>query len=323
MKKPSTSRSNWLLKMAKSTDESRNFLSHWDFKNKDGSPYYSIDPENVPKEWIHPDEPGTVFEVPEVWYGMERLLHPSFDNWAWHEVDFCRALWEKYSNFPVEYVLEACCGICPHGSILAKSGINVVGVDSSEGMVNAVNARAEAQDLNLKAYRRNVFQFSIPGASPDAAILLASTFPVPYHNRTDNRALINQLRSVGFYIRRGGLYIIDCGYPEPPRIVADESVSNSRVYDLGFARVSFRTLTFRTKIDTWETPYTYYYTVNYPGGKVTLINHSSIAFITAAHLKALVEMSGIFKMEAFHHWGDLEPGLRQGAGSYLAVLRRK
>ena len=323
MKKTDSSRGNWMLKLQKSTGESAGFLSHWDFKNKDGSNYYTLDPHNIPDEWKNPAEPGSVFEVPEIWYGVERSRNPNTDKWTECEIEFCKTLWEKYAASPIEYVLEACCGICPHGSILASQGYKVVGVDSSAGMVKAVNARAEIQDLNVRAYQRDVFQFSIPGSSPDAAVLLASTFPVPYHKRTDNRALINQLRSVGYYIKRGGLYIIDCGYPEPPKIVAEESVSHTREYDLEFATVSVRTLTFKTKIDTWETPYTYYYTVEYPDGRITLINHSSRSFITASHLQALVEMSGIFDLEAFHHWGSPKPGLRHGGGSYLAVLRRK
>ncbi|MCE1246179.1 MAG: class I SAM-dependent methyltransferase [Firmicutes bacterium] len=323
MKKESSSRLDWYSKMSEATEESRSFISHWDFKMNDGSPYYTIDPENVSQEWIDLQEPASVFDVPEVWYGLERLQHPTFDNWVWHEVGFCQTLWEKYSAFPVEYVLESCCGICPHGSVLARMGKSVVGVDSSTGMVKAANARAEVQDLNLKAYERDVFKFSLPGPSPDAALLLSNIFPIPYHNKTDNEALISQLRSVGYYIKRGGLYIIDCGYPEPPRIVTEENVSHSQMYDLGYAKVSMRTLTYRTKLDTWETPYSFYYTVDYPTGSVHLKHNTAKSFITAQHLLALVEASGIFTLEAFHHWGNPEPGLFQGGGAYVAVLRRK
>ena len=323
MKKSTSPGDIWMQRIQEPVKESESFLSHWDFRKKDGTMYFTIDPENIPDEWKNSLEPRSVFEVPEIWYAVERLKNKYFDNHVRHEVGFCRTLWEKYSHSPVEYILEACCGICPHGSILAKGGINVVGVDSSAGMIKAVNSRAEIQDLNIRAYQRDVFQFSIPGSSPDGAILLSSVFPVPYHNRTDNRALINQLRSVGYYIKRGGLYIIDCGIPEPPKIVTEESVSQPVSYSLDFAEVSVRTLTFRTKIDTWETPYTYYYTVQYPGGRITLINNSSKSFISASHLQALAEMSGIFELEAFHHWGDPEPGLHQGGGSYVAVLRRK
>lgn len=299
------------------------FLSHWDFMRKDGTPYFSIDPENVPEEWLRLDDPRSVFEVPEVWYAVERLKDPKFDTYPLEEVEFCLELWKKYSHFPVEYVLEACCGICPHGSILAGGGVSVVGVDSSGGMINAVNARAEAQELELQAYKRDLFRFSIPGKPPDAALLMAATFPIPYENRTDNQALINQLRSVGVYLKKGGLYIIDCGRPDPPRIITEETVSSSEKFKLDFAEVSLRTLTFPTRLDTWETPYSAYYTVQYPAGRVTLINHSSKSFITAIHLQALIEMCNIFTLEAFHHWGSLEPGLRRGGGSYVAVLRRK
>lgn len=323
MKKSTSPGDSWIQRIQDPAKKSESFLSHWDFRQKDGTPYYTIDPENIPDEWKNSPEPRSVFEVPEIWYAVERLKNKYFDSHVRHEVSFCKTLWEKYSESPVEYILEACCGICPHGSTLAKGGISVVGVDSSAGMVKAVNSRAEIQDLNIRAYQRDVFQFSIPGSSPDGAILLSSVFPVPYHNRTDNRALINQLRSVGYYIKRGGLYIIDCGIPEPPKIVTEESVSQPVNYTLDFAEVSVRTLTFRTKIDTWETPYTYYYTVEYPGGRITLVNNSSKSFVSASHLQALAEMSGIFELEAFHHWGNPEPGLNQGGGSYVAVLRRK
>jgi len=323
MKEPDLSRMDWKTRIKKPVEGSAKFLSHWNFKNKDGTPYYTIDPHNIPDEWINQEEPRSVFDVPEIWYGVERLNHPDYDNRPWHEVEFCRRLWDKYADFPMEYILEACCGICPHGSILSRRGISVVGVDASQGMVDAANARAEIQDLEIRAYRRDVFRFSIPGSSPDGAILLASTFPVPHQSRTDNSALISQLKSVGYYIRKGGLYMIDCGSPTPPDIVRDEIVSQTREFDLGFARVSVRILTFRTRIDTWETPFSYYCTVKYPGGEVKLMHHSSTCFITTQHLLALLEMSGIFELLAFHHWGDLKPGLRQEGGNYVAVLRRK
>lgn len=302
--------------------EFSDFLPYWDFIQKDGNPYRTLDPYNIPPEWLNREEPASIFDIPEVWYGVQRCRQPALDRWIWQEAEFCSLLWEKYSSFPMEYLLEACCGICPHGSIWAKKGTSIVGVDSSSGMVKAVEARAEAQNLNITAYKRDVFQFSIPGTSPDGAVLLSSTFPIPYHNRTDNTALINQLRSVGFYIKRGGLFIIDCGYPDPPRIVTDEILSETQNYDLGFAKVSVRTLTFPTRIDTWETPSTMYYTVEYPGGTVRLIQQSSRSFISAAHLQALVEMSRIFTLEAFHHWGNLDPGLRPNGGAYTAVLKR-
>jgi len=313
----------WTDKIKKKHPNSAGFLSHWDFKKADGTNYFTINPYTIPEDWKDLSKPRNVFEVPEVWYGVERAENPDFDELAWHEVDFCKKIWEKYSERDIDLVFEVCCGICPHGSILAREGINIVGMDASGGMIKAVKARAESQNLPIKAYRRDVFQFTIPGKSPDAAILLGNSFPLAREGKLDNRALVSQLRSVGTFLKKGSIYIIDCGELEPPPFVREYSMTQPRNVDIDFARVTLTTRTFPTHLLTLSTTYITGYDVEYPDGRVRLELKGVRSFISAQHLAALVEMSGIFEMEAFHHWGNLNPGLEHGKGPYLAVLRRK
>jgi SAM-dependent methyltransferase len=313
---------SWAKQVQGSHPGSGGFLPYWDFVQADGEPYLTINPAALPDEWRRQQEPANVFEIPEIWYGAERSANPYTDNRPWHEVDFCRRLWEKYSEKEVSLVFEVCCGICPHGSILAREGIKVVGVDASEGMVRAVSARAAAQNLPISAFKRDVFQFSIPGDPPDAAILLGNVFPLSRDNRADNSALVSQLRSVGTFMRRNTLYLIDCGNPEPPPMVGEYFMEAPRTVRLPFATVSVTGRTFPTDGETLATPYIIGYDAAYPSGRVRLELRGARTFVSAQHLAALVELSHVFRLEAFHHWGRPEPGLERGGGPYVAVLRR-
>ncbi len=294
---------------------------YWDFQHK-GNRHFTIDPGDVPPRWNDITQPENVFEVPEIWYGVEKIKSPLQENAPFHEVEFVRSIWEKYSDKPLHRIFEVCCGISPHGSILAGQGYQVVGVDSSSGMIEALNARVKAQELDIKAYRRDIFQFSIPGDPPDGAILLGRTFPLSRNNKTDNSALASQLRSVGTFLRRNTLYVIDCGNPEPPTFIREYAFQKPDTIDLGFAQVTLTHRVFPTDVETLATPFVTGYHVQYPSGRVRLENRGAKSFVSPQHLSALVEMSQLFTLEAFHHWGNTEPGLARDGGPYMAVLRR-
>ncbi|MFP4498407.1 MAG: class I SAM-dependent methyltransferase [Vulcanimicrobiota bacterium] len=320
---PLNHKTPWEKRIQKKFEADDGFLPYWDFKIDENNPYYTISPDNIPEDWLDISTPRQIFDVPEIWYGIQRNLYPQLDYRPWHEVDFCRKIWDIYSEKPVELVFEVCCGISPHGSLLAKEGCQIVGMDASEGMIKALETRARTQNLSLKAYRRDVFQFSIPGNSPDAAILLGNTFPLAKENKTDNTALVSQLRSVGTFLKRGTIYIIDCGMPHPHPPVEEYTMAAPTSINLDNTRVTVTHRTFPTNMETFSTPYVQGYAVKFPAGTIRLEYRGVESFVSPQHLSALVEMSKIFDLVAFHHWGSAEPGLHSKGGPYLAVLKRK
>ncbi len=311
----------WAEKIKKKGKNVKSSL--WDFKLSDGKLYFTIDPNNIPKEWKDLSNPQDVFEVPEVWYGVAKAMDPLLGIRENFEVEFCKKIWEKYGLKDVKRVFEVCCGISPHGVILAREGIEVVGVDASSGMVKAANIRAKVENIPLKAYRRDVFRFSIPGDPPDAAILLGGSFPLPKNNRIDNTSLVSQIRSVGSFLKKGAIYIIDCGTIIPPKFVEEYVMEEPKTVNLKFAKVTVTTRYFPTDPETLSTYFVTGYDVEYPDGKVRLEESGVKSFISPQHLKALLDVSKIFTLEAFHHWGDISPNLKHPHGTYIAVLRRK
>jgi hypothetical protein len=127
---------------------------------------------------------------------------------------------------------------------------------------------------------------------------------------------------VGTFLKRNTIYIIDCGNPEPHLFVGEYYMDEPRTVDLGFAMVTLTSRIFPTDMETLATPYVNGYHVEYPGGRVRLEHRGTRNFVSPQHLVALTQLSQVFRLEAFHHWGSEEPGIERGGGPYLAILRR-
>ncbi|MEM1631957.1 MAG: class I SAM-dependent methyltransferase [Thermofilum sp.] len=119
------------------------------------------------------------------------------------EVDFLERVFREYSRVPVESVLDVGCGTGIHSIELAKRGYRVLGVDSSEAMIERAKEKSrglesisflvtDARQLNLS----EVF---------DAAIAMYGV--VSYFTSEDD--LLSFLRSVRGTLREGGCFVFD------------------------------------------------------------------------------------------------------------------
>jgi len=172
----------------------------------------------------------SIYEFPQIF----RQVHMEEPREIAQEVRFLRRVWRKHSSLPVHRVLDLACGNSPHGQLLARAGIGVVGIDRSRTMIGA--GRRESANLEgIRFYRRRIEQFQVPERPFDAAFFMSETFPV----MTENRAIVSHLRSVGRLLKRGGLYCIDIDRQDGIRATRTRRLWH-RSLRVGEARVEVR-----------------------------------------------------------------------------------
>jgi SAM-dependent methyltransferase len=151
------------------------------------------------------------------------------------EVKFIRRVWKRHLEHPVNKVLDIACGNSPHGQILARDGIEVVGIDTSPTMIAA--GRAEGGALaGLRFYRRPIEKFRLAESPFDAAFFMSETFPVI----TRNADILSHLKSVGRLLRRGALYCIDVDRQDGMRVLRKHQMWRRRRLRAGGAIVEAR-----------------------------------------------------------------------------------
>ena len=70
-----------------------------------------------------------------------------FDKSYKEECNFINKIFKSFSKNPVRTVLDVGCGTGEHAILLAKSGYEILGIDSSKMMIE--NAKKKADDLSV------------------------------------------------------------------------------------------------------------------------------------------------------------------------------
>jgi SAM-dependent methyltransferase len=173
----------------------------------------------------------SIYEFPEIF----RRVHKERPGDIEAEVEFLKRVWRRHLNRPVRRVLDVAAGNSPHGQIVAREGIEVVGIDRSSTMIAA--GRRESRGLNgIRFYRREIATFRIPERPFDAAFFMSETFPI----LTKNADILSHLRSVGRLLKRGGLYCIDVDRQDGIRVASARRAWEPRVIRVGDARIEVR-----------------------------------------------------------------------------------
>jgi SAM-dependent methyltransferase len=142
----------------------------------------------------------SIYEFPNIF----RRVHMEEPREIAQEVRFLRRIWRKHLDRPVNRVLDLACGNSPHGQLLARAGIEVVGIDRSKTMI-AAGCRETAGLEGIRFYRRPIERFRLAERRFDTAFFMSETFPI----MTENHDIVSHLRSVGRLLKRGALYCID------------------------------------------------------------------------------------------------------------------
>lgn len=154
----------------------------------------------------------SVYEYPSIF----RRVHMEQPGEIEQETEFLKQVWRRHLKKPVRRALDIASGDSPHGQILARDGVRVVGIDRSPTMI-AAGKKSGREVSGVRFYRREINKFAIPERPFDVAFFMSETFPV----LISNADLLSHLRSVGRLLRRGGLYCIDIDKMDRIRLVRE------------------------------------------------------------------------------------------------------
>lgn len=254
----------------------------------------------------------SIYEFPAIF----RRVHLERSGDIAKEVEFLKQVWRRHLRRPVRRVLDIACGDSPHGEILTREGIAVVGLDRSATMIAAGRKRA----TGVKFYRREIERFRIREKQFDAAIFMSETFPVIRSNTN----LIYHFRSVGSALRPGGLYCIDIDRHEGVELVRRRKLWRERSVTVGRSKVEVREFYRPIRWDEgMHSIYELECAINFPQRKVVTRDIIPVRYITPPLIELMARASGMFTMIATYADLSMERSMARCYGRWLAVLRRR
>jgi len=130
----------------------------------------------------------------------DRLMEVDYNRW----VEYIRGAWRRY-GLKVDNVLDLGCGTGNVGLLLARAGLRVLGVDSSEEMLSVARTKADERALGsyLQFVHQDMRELNLGSARFDAAICTCDVI-----NHLDT-GLVRVFTRAGRYVRTGGLLIFD------------------------------------------------------------------------------------------------------------------
>jgi SAM-dependent methyltransferase len=255
----------------------------------------------------------SIYQYPEIF----RRVHMERPGEIPAEARFIKEIWRRHRRAPVRRMLDIASGNSPHGQILAREGTRVVGIDRSPSMIAA--GRRELKHANLRFYRRNIINFSLPERPFDAAILMSETFPA-IRNNAD---LIAHLRSVGRALKRGAIYVIDIDRHDGIALVKRRRLWRSRRVKIGALRIDVRE--FHRPIawhDAMHSIYELKCTIRFPDNPARTRDLIPVRYTTPPTMDLLARASGCFTMLAAYPDLSFDRPLDNCLGRWFAVLRR-
>lgn len=256
----------------------------------------------------------SIYEYPDIF----RRVHMEKPGEIEEETEFLRRVWKRHLRRPVRRALDLASGNSPHGQILARSGMNVVGVDRSPTMIAA--GKRESRGLsNMRFYRRPIAKFSIPERPFDVAFFMSETFPV----LISNRDLLSHLESVGRLLRRGGLYCVDIDKMDRIRAVRERKQWQQRKVRMDDAVVMVRSF---NRPFPWHSPLHSIFEleceIHFADRTVTTRDVIPIRYTTPPLLELAAKASGMFEMIAAYADLSFTTALDECDRRWLGVLRK-
>jgi SAM-dependent methyltransferase len=125
------------------------------------------------------------------------------------EVEAIGRLLERYKTGAIKSALDLGCGTGRHAILLARSGLDVVGIDQSDAMLEHARKLAQASNAaNSPTFVRGDVRDFDAGRTFDAALMMFNVLGY----MTGNDDLLAALRSVRRHVRDGGLFVFDIWY---------------------------------------------------------------------------------------------------------------
>lgn len=247
-----------------------------------------------------------------------RAVHMEQPREIYEEAAFLRRLWKRHYRRRVRRVLDVASGDSPHGMILVRSGIKVVGVDRSAAMLANGRLVAAGSD-SIEFYRRPIERFTLPEKAFDCAFFMSETFPV----MTTNRSILGHLKSVGRLLKRGGLYCIDIDRHDGLDAGGGRRLWRQRRVRAPGADIEVRE--YHVAAPWYAGAYFYELRCkirNTQGTVVATRDLVPVRYTLPSHLELAARASGSFEMVACYADLSLKRPLEQCDRRWIAVLRR-
>jgi SAM-dependent methyltransferase len=239
-----------------------------------------------------------------------------------HEIDqeaaFLTRLWKRHYQRRVRRVLDIASGDSPHGIILSRAGIKVVGVDRSATMIASGRSQAAGLD-SIRFYRRPIERFNLPEKPFDCAFFMSETFPI----MTTNRAILEHLKSVARLLKRGGLYCIDIDRQDGLRAGGGRRLWRQRKVRALGTEIEVREYTVAAP--WYAGAYFYELRCKIKQAHDTVVSTRDLVpvrYTLPSHLELAARASGSFGMVACYADLSLKTPLERCDRRWIAVLRR-
>lgn len=192
-------------------------------------------------------------------YDLPQYWDLAFSDDTEMEAEFVVQAVEKYCSFPAATVYEPGCGGGRLVVELAKRGLHVIGVDSSQAAIDYAESQLENSGLKADLQCADMTTFVCP-KPVDAAYCLVNTFR---HLLTEDDAIAH-LKCVASQLRDGGLYLLGLHMFPPDADTEDSEEWDVKAKDVSVnmrldvedcrREIRLETLKFRMKVTTKDQP---------------------------------------------------------------------
>jgi ubiquinone/menaquinone biosynthesis C-methylase UbiE len=163
------------------------------------------------------------------------------------EVAFVRHLFDSLSPSPPHRVLDLACGTGSHSVLLARSGLDVTGVDHSGDMLAVAGEKALQSGLDIAFVEQDLQNLDVAGGPFDAAVCLFDSIG---YLRT-NSALNAALAAVRRHLSDNAIFVLEFWHAFPMIRSFDPIRKRSwRVDDTEIERVSETSLSCEQQVAT-------------------------------------------------------------------------
>jgi len=227
------------------------------------------------------------------------------------ECDLVERVFRKHLTKPVQRILDLGCGTGGHAMPLARRGYTVVGIDRSEGMLQAARAKASGVESRVEFHRADLRDFEL-GVKFDAAIAMFAV--IGY--LPQNEDLLAALSRIRRHLAPGGLLVFDGWYgPGVLRERPTERVKTIEREGEQLIRIA------RPELDlVQQTVQVNYQVLRIKDRRVLDEAREShrMRFFFPQELSLLLLSTG-FRMVALHPFGDLDRPIRETDWNFLTV----
>ena len=213
-------------------------------------------------------------------------------------------------------LVEIGCGTGAHAAQLASLGYDVVGVDMSEGML----AAAEARRRDLPAMRAEQIRFSAGDARSvrlgrrfDAVI---SLFHVMSY-QTSNDDLSAAFATAGEHLEPGGVFIFDCWYG-PGVLTERPSVTVKRLSDEAIEVTRVAEPVMHVAQNLVDVNYSVTIADRITGRVETIHETHRMRYLFTPEIAMLLHAAGMTLVESREWMTDRAPGLHSWAACFVA-----